>query len=741
MTNRRYPSRPEKPGMPPVCPAPPVCPRPPFDRPDGIRPPMFKTVDGVTYYRLKSGFEGDRTKNCGLTGEEVDQNFFFLRGYDIDSIRVDECMNLIIERVDKNYEPLVVNLAQEFEKMKFYLDKENGNIIIRYPDGTTDVMDGFLVEGKDVKVATDDTLDGDGTRYNPLRIADVERTGTFAPASEYVDLTYNDSTMPDPRSVGMGYRVVTKETIDNFGRLYSLSEVEAINRRLRETRSPWRVPTKQDWDELLNSLECSRDRDHDRVACTWLGKTAGSALKSVLLWDENMADCEVIPTEGRDVKGMTIYPLGISPDRNEILNEGTEGNHDIEGFGKMAGMWTSTETPEGNAYVKIFAYNHADVDQDTYGRGARMSLRLVKDYDLYNYSEMEEILGQPYPTELVYGIHRDYPYNKIWTKINVYSSDFGGVKSNQWSAVTDTIRQEEEVYYVNESNGFEWHKRMLREGDSVVINEYKNPDGREITENHEWRVIDGVLTDTLEALKKEFSEEFERIETDVAELSASTESFSAATVSLFECMNERIDKEIDRAMSAESILNAAIVAEADRAQSAETVLSGAIVAESERAMSAESALTEAIAAESNRAQSAETILAEAIEAEADRAQSAENDLLGYIASEADRAQKAESALTEAINAEAERAMAAETNLNEAINAEAERANQAEQNILNALKAEMDERSANDIVPGEYELKGAMPDEGGMASVLPTRGGHVDDVKISLSDDFFNFGTF
>ena len=727
--------------MPPACPMPPVCPRPPFDRPDGIRPPMFKTVNGVTYFTLKSGFEGDRTKNCGLTGEEVDQNFFFLRGYDIESVRVDDCMNLIIERVDKNYAPLVVNLAQEFEKMKFYLDKENGNIIIRYPDGTTDVMDGFLVEGKDVKVATDDTLDGDGTRYNPLRVADVERTGTFAPASEYVDLTYNDSTMPDPRSVGMGYRVVTKETIDNFGRLYSLAEVREINRRLRETRSPWRVPTKQDWDELLNSLECSRDRDHDRVACTWLGKVAGSALKSVYLWDENMADCEVIPTEGRDVKGMSIYPLGISPDRNEILNEGPDGDHDIEGFGKMAGMWTSTETPEGSAYVKIFAYNHADVDQDTYGRGARMSLRLVKDYDLYNYSEMEEILGQPYPTELVYGIHRDYPYNKIWTKINVYTSDFGGVKSNQWSAVTDTIRQEEEVYYVNESNGFEWHKRLLKEGDSVVINEYKNPDGGEITENHEWRVIDGMLTDTLEVLKREFSEEFERIEENIAELSASTESFSAATVDLFECTNERIDKEIDRAMSAESILNAAIVAESERAQSAETILSGAIVAESERAMAAESALTEAIAAEAERAQGVETELLDAIIAESDRAQKAESALTDAIVAETERAMAAEENISNAVKAEAERAMAAESALTDAIKAEADRANQAEQNILGALTAEINERSANDIVPAEYEVKGAGPDKDELSVVLPTRGGHVDDVRLKLAEDFFHFGTF
>lgn len=700
MTNRRYPSRPEKPGMPPVCPAPPVCPRPPFDRPDGIRPPMFKTVDGVTYYRLKSGFEGDRTKNCGLTGEEVDQNFFFLRGYDIESIRVDECMNLIVERVDKNYEPMVVNLAQEFEKMKFYLDKENGNIIIRYPDGTTDVVDGFLVEGKDVKVATDDTLDGDGTRYNPLRVADVERTGTFAPASEYVDLTYNDSTMPDPRSVGMGYRVVTKETIDNFGRLYSLSEVEAINRRLRETRSPWRVPTKQDWDELLNSLECSRDRDHDRVACTWLGKTAGSALKSVLLWDENTADCEVIPTEGRDVKGMTIYPLGISPDRNEILNEGAEGNHDIEGFGKMAGMWTSTETPEGNAYVKIFAYNHADVDQDTYGRGARMSLRLVKDYDLYNYSEMEEILGQPYPTELVYGIHKDYPYNKIWTKINVYSSDFGGVRSSQWSAVTDTIRQEEEVYYVNESNGFEWHKRMLREGDSVVINVHKNPDGGEITENHEWRVIDGVLVDTLAALKGEFYEEFDRINDEISDLNEKTDKFIETTESSLECLNERID-EVESGLTSLS----------------EEVRSGftEIRSDIEELSGSTSALSATV----------DTVFTHL----EDKINKVEDDLVSL-------SEEMEEGFS-AVNLDIKELSASTSGLIDDIDG----IKSGITSLSGTVETEKAERIANDIVPGHYTMSGAKSEADGIVLTLPTSGSNVEDVTVSISDDFFYFGEF
>ena len=82
---------------------------------------MFKTVNGVTYFKLRSDFEGDYTKNCGLLGEEIDENFYFLRGYDIADIYMDRDKNLIIERVDNDYPSFKVNLGEICEKDKFYL--------------------------------------------------------------------------------------------------------------------------------------------------------------------------------------------------------------------------------------------------------------------------------------------------------------------------------------------------------------------------------------------------------------------------------------------------------------------------------------------------------------------------------------------------------------------------------------------------------------------------------------------
>ena len=73
----------------------------------------YNVVNGVTYFKLKSGFPGDITKNCGLLGEEIDKNFFFLRGNDIKDIKFDENRNLVITRVNDEYEPLIVNIPTE----------------------------------------------------------------------------------------------------------------------------------------------------------------------------------------------------------------------------------------------------------------------------------------------------------------------------------------------------------------------------------------------------------------------------------------------------------------------------------------------------------------------------------------------------------------------------------------------------------------------------------------------------
>ena len=44
----------------------------------------------ITYYKMKSPYAGDVTKNCALTGPEVDNNFFTLEGRDVKALSVED---------------------------------------------------------------------------------------------------------------------------------------------------------------------------------------------------------------------------------------------------------------------------------------------------------------------------------------------------------------------------------------------------------------------------------------------------------------------------------------------------------------------------------------------------------------------------------------------------------------------------------------------------------------------------
>lgn len=650
----------------------------------------YKTVEGVTYFKLKSEFEGDYTKHCGLLGEEIDENFYFLRGYDIESFEFDDNKNLIIRRVDKDYPPIVINMEDTIEHPTFEFDKENGEITVTYPDGTIKVMGGFFVEGRDVRIATDSTLNGNGTIYNPLRLSPIEATGTFAPADEYFDLT-EGAKMPEGK--GKGYRVVTKEKIDNFGCLYPFDAVKKLQEKLTETGSQWRVPSKKDWDELLNALECPEDRNHSANTCTWLGRFAGAGLKSANLWKEHPTLPTEDPTNGQDVRGLTIYPLGITPDRNEILND---DNYDAEGFGKIAGMWTSTINDEGNAYVKMFGYNSAKVDQDTYGEGARMSIRLIKEYAYDNFNEIETILGFPYPTELVYGIHDDAPYVKIWTKINLYSDaeTLGGIRSEEWSAVTDSDKGVKIIYFINEWDGTEWHKKPMENGDSVVIIDCEDKP------YHEWRVIEGELIDTAEALVEEFKKDFAEVREDIAELSATTKELVQFSGWVGETINEfsaATEEHINRIDATVAEFSAATVAEVTRLDGKVDELSATTEAFSASTVAEVARLDGKV----NELSATTKAFSAATVAEIERLDGRVDGL---------------SATTEAFSA--------------ATVAEIER-------LDNRIDEEAQARIDNDLTPGVYVLSGEPSSE----MVIPTNSDEIADIKIKVSDDFFNFGEF
>ena len=421
-------------------------------------------IKGVRYYKRRAIYENDVTLNRSLLGEEIDGNFFFLRGNDIDKVGVDEENHLLtLERV--NGEKLTVDISQEIGDTVLSFDPETGVLHVVTPASEYDVT-GFLSLETGLHIASDETLKGEGTIEKPLGISENERTGMLAVADEYIDMT---GEYVLPVDVVKGYRYVSKERIDDFGLLYNYAGVEKIAEYLAEISSEWRVPSREDWASMLDVVEdadaCRTESMHDsEESGVYLGEVAGARLKSTNLWSASTAP-------GLDEFGFNVLPLGYIDESGSELDDVVY---------KRASFWTSTEESlRQEVYIKGFAYNTPKVYQGTWDQRARASLRLVKENDGSNFFTNEIIAGETVPCVQM-------PNGTIWTSKNIGFRDeaFSGVTSEKW----EEIEHETNVgFYINTFDGRQWIKRRMTDGETIVIklNEDK--------EYSTWRVIGDEL--------------------------------------------------------------------------------------------------------------------------------------------------------------------------------------------------------------------------------------------------------
>ena len=451
---------------------------------------MDSNINGIIYYKLDAitnGYIGDITKNCGLKGEEIDGNFNFLRGHDIESISFDENDNLVIKRYDGS---VLTTVKTEKPEYNFAYDTNFGILTIITPNGEEILLEGFYTEKQ---IHHDFTLDGTGLQNNPLKISNLAQTGRYFPAIKLVE------TLPS-ENVAKFDRYVTKEKISRFGELYNISTVNAFQQKLKKNNSKWRVPTKEDWDSLLNFVDCENPEHGSSNDENYYGEFAGAALKSTHYW--NAFNGKVLSD---DIYGFSILPVGYV---NDTYNS----------FGNTTAFWSSTEFENsGKYFVKCFDYNSEQVGLKLLDDKNYLSLRLVKDYKIDEISDTEVVEGTTIKCLHIPG------HNLIWSKENVILTNMQGVTPEEWKDY-ENIESEDDSYvvrfFINEWNGNSWDKQELKEGVGIVL--YEGEYGR----MHEWMVIDGVLTDVSEFIKPEFANEINNV-------------------------NSKIDAEIERAVSVE----------------------------------------------------------------------------------------------------------------------------------------------------------------------------------------------
>jgi hypothetical protein len=724
-------------------------------------------INGLYFYKLVSKYPEDQTLNCKLSINQIDSNFETLKDADISAATfVREDKTLVLTR--NNGEKLVVVLDDvtynlEIDKecgksgttLTFSFDGKDGKENVVVPNILT--ADNLIdVIGSDIltKVITDGTLRGHGTLDAPLGINGVEKTGSLAPVLEVFDLTEGGSL---PEVAKLGTRYITKEYVNDYGYLYNGNGVNKIQQKLDELyigkntkenkRYAWRIPTKDDWDALLNSLEPCEYQNHGSAKChVELGKLAGKYLKSECGW-VNQPDCQCTPTKpntgctypdvdvdeqliphyeqespiGVDKYGMTILPSGFA-----TLD--TFGRPGTYGFREQSMFWSATHVNsdlDQDVYVKIFDWNKGGVTQAAECPKPYYSVRLVKDYDGSNFYDSEYIDGILYKTIL-------FPKSgQIWLASN-YADKEGFVEYQEGGETPDLLEvnngnvlEKRTEFFVNEWNGNYWDKKIMKEGETVVI---KDPSFDQSTgsttevcwldlegirncveieipkssqSNLEYRVFteddscnktlvnsdDLVVERVVQIIAPMIEHERdERIEADDIINERIDEEVSAIT-EVLEALDEKIDAETERAFSAETELDEKIDEETTRAISSEAELDEKIDAETERAFSAETELNEKIEAETERAFSAETELNEKIEAEENARESADTEILETIGELASRTASAITELWNALEDETNEREAADEDLQNKIEAETARATDAENALQEAITAE------------------------------------------------------
>ena len=524
-------------------------------------------ISGVTYFKLEKRYDGDVTKNCGLTGTEIDANFHFLRGREISSIGIDDgCLK--IELLDgshfivPNFKDYIIDTSLEvieetvpeptLEGSSY--DKESGVLTLSL-NGVDFLIGGFTTKDE-FGVYVTSGIKGDGTKCNPIRIPGVNDTGVLAPVDEFINGSVAEN------EVSREKRYLTKEKVSPQGYYYNYKGVQEIEEFLLSEKSRWRVPTFEEWSTMLNGLEyCAEEfKDHFNESVGFYGQDAGYAVKSDVWEDEPLGN-----------NSLCIYPTSTEP--------------------YEAILWTNEERSQtGEILTKRIIASSGQVETTVIEEQDFYPVRLVKDIECNgDGADIVEIDGVPYDTIEMNHDLSGVTVRRLWLKTNL-SLEVG---ENNFKSEGEPVYK----YFVNEYDHIsgKWFKKELKDNYSVVIKSYNGYTNEEVV-NH-GGTLEIVWNRTKEYVDSAITKEKnERIEAD-------------------NTLAESIDREKQERVESDNILADAIETERQERVAEDSALTDAIETERQERTAEVSALTQAIESERQERTTTDSALTETIETE------------------------------------------------------------------------------------------------------------------------------
>jgi len=639
---------------------------------------------GLYFYKLVSPYKEDVTKNCKLTVNEVDSNLLNLKDEDIANGEFDKKTNTL-KLTRNNGDVIGIDLASLMnngitlddyhfagtgsctgdcsDKNSFGFkyttnDKdENGNPVekkfkIEFSDvdgklwvtdsdnnkhliGTFETDKTKKAEKDENKylreVITDGSVLGNGKSGDPVRLNPTEKSGYYSPAKSLID-TRDDNGSGLPVNPCKGDRYVTLSCSSSAGRLYTMDGVKEIESKLK---AGWRIPTKQDWDNMLNAIEPCQYQNHNDIHChVQLGKLAGKQLKSTECWnktatsgtpsddtylyDDKVAEEKPISPEGTDKYGFNVFAGGYGVDKNE----------DIIKFNKEAKYWTSSQTIKGEGfdyYVKQFQFNKSGVIQITECPEHFLSLRLVKDFNGSNNYGAEVIGGNTYKTVLLPSLNTEHGFT-VWTAANI-NEDVKDENELIYNEFYKDCAGCKPTYILHEWDGNMWTHKVMVEGDTIVIHD---PISKDDFVDSEYRIVDGKLINTnQQAYNDILSKTTPLINLVKSALETETEERKNADEALKE-KSDNLEKKLDKEIS-------------DREEGIKDVRKD-LEAVAEHVINETDDIKDALAKEITKRTEGDKTLTDAITEERDRAKAVEEELRTGLAEKWENRDKIEGSI-------------------------------------------------------------------------------------------------
>ena len=639
---------------------------------------------GLYFYKLVSPYKEDVTKNCKLTVNEVDSNLLNLKDEDIANGEFDKKTNTL-KLTRNNGDVIGIDLASLMnngitlddyhfagtgsctgdctdknsfgfkyttndkdengnpveKKFKIEFSDVDGKLWVTDSDNNKHLIGTFetdktkkaeKVENKYLReVITDGSILGNGKSGDPVRLNPTEKSGYYSPAKSLID-TRNDNGSGLPVNPCKGDRYVTLSCSSSAGRLYTMDGVKEIESKLK---AGWRIPTKQDWDNMLNAIEPCQYQNHNDIHChVQLGKLAGKQLKSTECWnktatsgtpsddtylyDDKVAEEKPISPEGTDKYGFNVFAGGYGVDKNE----------DIIKFNKEAKYWTSSQTIKGEGfdyYVKQFQFNKSGVIQITECPEHFLSLRLVKDFNGSNNYGAEVIGGNTYKTVLLPSLNTEHGFT-VWTAANI-NEDVKDENELIYNEFYKDCAGCKPTYILHEWDGNMWTHKVMVEGDTIVIHD---PISKDDFVDSEYRIVDGKLINTnQQAYNDILSKTTPLINLVKSALETETEERKNADEALKE-KSDNLEKKLDKEIS-------------DREDGIKDVRKD-LEAVAEHVINETDDLKDALAKEITKRTEGDKTLTDAITEERDRAKAVEEELRTGLAEKWENRDKIEGSI-------------------------------------------------------------------------------------------------